>query len=98
MYGLAAKRHVCVAHSMHPLCVRGFQYSGSSSIGDVWSQFHLGNLCHRKYFDWDVAVGDWTLIELSMQTLNLCEDCYLLALSRVFNVKVSQVQVSGHTL
>jgi len=60
--------------------------------------FHLGNLCRRKYFDWDVAVGDWTLIELSMQTLNLCEDCYLLALSRVFNVKVSQVQVSGHTL
>lgn len=52
-----------------------------------------GNVCHRAYFDWDVSLGDWALIDVAMQPLNLCESCYLQALSHVLQINVSDVRV-----
>jgi serine/threonine protein kinase len=50
------------------------------------------NVCGKSYADWDVAFGDWQLLDVVMQPLNLCEECYIKALGQI-GIHASHVQI-----
>lgn len=50
------------------------------------------NICTKAYLDWAVAFTDWGKLDASLQPLNLCTDCYQLALTKM-GFDLSRVQI-----
>ena len=34
------------------------------------------NICSMSYDDWEVSFKEWHLIDVALQPLNLCPECY----------------------
>jgi hypothetical protein len=55
--------------------------SDNGLSGDMPPPSLTCNICSQLYADWTVSFPEWHLLEGSLQTLNLCVDCYLRQLS-----------------
>jgi serine/threonine protein kinase len=51
------------------------------------------NICLKPYLDWQVQIEEWSKLASSLQPLNLCTDCYTLAL-RNMGVDINKVTIS----
>jgi serine/threonine protein kinase len=51
------------------------------------------NICSKNYLDWFVAFSAWSALDASLQPLNLCQECYKLALINL-GFDLSRISIS----
>lgn len=59
------------------------------------------NICSKSYLDWSVAFSAWSALDASLQPLNLCTDCYKLALINLgfdlSRISITYKEIEGGT-
>jgi len=68
------------------------QDSLSDSFGTL-----VCNVCCNKYLDWEVSYEEWNLIEVRMQPLNLCEECYKEQIRKQPGMQIDSIQIRRKT-
>ena len=53
-------------------------------------------ICSKTYRDWRVSFPEWSLLEVALQALNLCVDCYLTGLRRM-GIDSSRLHITMQT-